>query len=224
MLGSLFDRNKTFKPRRKIDVGPSSSAPKYDMMKLVPEVLKETIGTTTNASLKESVKCPEGYDVNDWLSVNIVDLFNQVNLIYSSMVYEECTEKSCSIMNAGPKFEYLWQDTDSERYKTPTKLSAPKYVEVLMDWIDRQLSDENVFPLSQGKSFPEQFKNTCKTIMKRLFRVYAHIFHCHLDEIVRCNAEGHLSVCFKHFIYFGQEFQLLPIKELDPLKDVIAKL
>jgi len=167
------------------------------------------------------VKVPDGYDVNDWMSVMVLDLFNQVNLLFVYMC-DGCTDSTCPVMTGGPKFEYHWQD--AEKYRNPTRLSAPRYVEVLMDWVDRQLSDDNIFPTQTGRPFPDNFKATVKTIMRRLFRVYAHIYHSHLDEIMRYGAEAHLNTCFRHFIYFCQELNLLPAKELEPLKEIIAKL
>jgi MOB kinase activator 1 len=41
-----------------------------------------------------------------------------------------------------------------------------------------------------------------KTIFKRLFRVYAHIYHSHFQTIVRLKEEAHLNTCFKHFAMF----------------------
>lgn len=209
---SLFERNKNF--RKKVE----PMHPRYELHKLANEILKATLGA---GDLREAVKVPEGYDVDDWMSVMVVDLFNQVNLIYGSMC-DGCTEASCPTMNAGPKFEYRWQDND--KYKTATRLSAPKYIEVLMEWVDRQLSDDAIFPAQAGQPFPDGFKSTVKTIMRRLFRVYAHIYHSHLDEIMRYGAEAHLSTCFRHFMYFVQELNLLPAKELEPLREIVSKL
>eukprot|EP00189_Rhodosorus_marinus_P009432 CAMPEP_0184738686 /NCGR_PEP_ID=MMETSP0315-20130426/1358_1 /TAXON_ID=101924 /ORGANISM="Rhodosorus marinus, Strain UTEX LB 2760" /LENGTH=220 /DNA_ID=CAMNT_0027206605 /DNA_START=80 /DNA_END=742 /DNA_ORIENTATION=- len=211
---SLFDRNRTFKPRKKIE--PSNS--RYEVHRKAQEVLKQTLGA---GNLREAVKVPEGYDKNDWMSVNVVDLFNQINLLYGSMC-EDCTEQNCPVMNAGPRYEYLWQDND--KYKTPTKLSAPRYIETLMDWVDQQLSDEAIFPTHPGSKVPPDFLQIVKTIMRRLFRVYAHIYHTHLDEITACNAEAHLSTCFKHFLYFVHEFNLIPKKEFEPLQDVVETI
>lgn len=208
---SIFDRNKTFKPRRKQD----ASNPRYEMNKLAQEVLKSSLGA---GNLRQAVKVPDGYELSDWISVNVVDLFNQVNLIYGFMC-DGCTEESCPTMCASPKYEYLWADND--RYKQPVKVSAPRYIELLMDWVDKQLSNESIFPTIPGNKFPDDFKSTVVKIMRRLFRVYAHIYHAHLDEIVQCNAEAHLSTCFRHFIYFVNEFSLLPTKEAEPLKEVI---
>ncbi len=212
MLSHFLDRTKTFKPRRKTETGN----PRYDLQKLSQEVLKASLPA---GNLREAVKVPEGYEANDWISVNVVDLFNQVNLIYGSMC-DGCNPTSCPVMCASPKYEYLWADND--KHKTPMKVSAPKYIELLMEWVDRQLGSEAIFPTIPGNKFPDNFKSIVKTIMRRLFRVYAHIYHSHLDEIVACRAEAHLSTCFRHFMYFGNEFHLLPPKELEPLKDVIS--
>lgn len=53
-----------------------------------------------------------------------------------------------------------------------------------------------------GSPFPANFKEVVKTIFKRLFRVYAHIYHSHFQKIVSLKEEAHLNTCFKHFILF----------------------
>ena len=65
---------------------------------------------------------------------------------------------------------------------------------------------------------------TAKTILKRLFRVYAHIYHQHFKEVVSLGEEAHLNTSFKHFIYFVQEFELIEKKELAPLQELIDRL
>lgn len=62
-----------------------------------------------------------------------------------------------------------------------------------------------------------------KTIFKRLFRVYAHIYHQHFQQIVSLGAEAHLNTCFKHFIFFVLEFKLVGKKELKPMEQLINK-
>lgn len=46
-------------------------------------------------------------------------------------------------------YEYLWED--GSRYKRPTKLPAPDYVDALMNWAQALLDDEAVFPNRIGK-------------------------------------------------------------------------
>lgn len=158
-------------------------------------------------------------------------------MLYGTIT-EFCTEDSCPIMSAGPKYEYHW--ADGHTVKKPIKCSAPKYIDYLMTWVQDQLDDETLFPskigrqaavekvfsLSQscsfcccadfyapftvvflfavGVPFPKNFLTIAKTILKRLFRVYAHIYHQHFSEVVQLGEEAHLNTSFKHFIFFVQ--------------------
>jgi len=105
-------------------------------------------------------------------------------------------------MSAGPKYEYHW--ADGLTVKKPIKCSAPKYIDYLMTWVQDQLDDETLFPSKIGVPFTKNFLSIAKTILKRLFRVYAHIYHTHFDSIVTLGEEAHLNTSFKHFIYFVQ--------------------
>lgn len=158
-----------------------------------------------------------------------VDFFNQINMLYGTIT-EFCTEESCPIMSAGPKYEYHW--ADGHTVKKPIKCSAPKYIDYLMTWVQDQLDDETLFPSKIGQlyyfkynifiliyinfilyilifnflgvPFPKNFLSIAKTILKRLFRVYAHIYHQHFSEVVQLGEEAHLNTSFKHFIFFVQ--------------------
>ena len=79
-----------------------------------------------------------------------VDFFNQINMLYGTIT-EFCTEESCPIMSAGPKYEYHW--ADGQTVKKPIKCSAPKYIDYLMTWVQDQLDDENLFPSKIGKKY-----------------------------------------------------------------------
>jgi len=171
--------------------------------------------------MRSAVVLPKGEDLNEWLAVNTVDFFNEISLLYGTIT-EFCTLSTCAVMSAGPDFEYLW--ADGVKVKKPIKVSAPEYVDLLMSWVETQLNDENIFPLQLGTPFPKNFQQIVKTIFKRLFRVYAHIYHSHFQKIVGLGAEAHLNTCFKHFIYFVYEFKLIEPKELEPLKDLIDSL
>uniref|UniRef100_A0A0A9VWZ0 MOB kinase activator 3A n=1 Tax=Lygus hesperus TaxID=30085 RepID=A0A0A9VWZ0_LYGHE len=113
-------------------------------------------------------------------------------------------------MTAGG-YKYLWQD--NHKYVTPTSLPAAQYVENLMDWAEMQINDETLFPIQPGMTFQRDFRKRVSIIFRRFFRVYAHIYHHHIQHIQNLGAEAHLNSCFKHFIYFVLEFQLMEIKE-----------
>lgn len=161
-------------------------------------------------------------------------------MLYGTIT-DYCTDESCPVMNAGPKYEYHW--ADSKVSKKALRLSAPKYIDYLMTWIQNQLDDESIFPSKigiyfyssfknsiylfkfKGHPFPKDFKDIIKTIFKRLFRVYAHIYHSHFNIITQeLGEEAHLNTSFKHFIYFVKEFNLVDRKELQPLSELIESL
>jgi MOB kinase activator 1 len=174
-----------------------------------------------SGDLKKAVKCPEGEDINEWLAYNVIDFFNQIHMLYGTIA-EFCTDKTCPTMSAGPKYEYHW--ADGVEIKKAIKCSAPEYVDYLMEWIQKQVDDEKIFPSQVGVPFPKNFRDVVKNIMKRLFRVYAHIYLEHFKHIEQLQAEAHLNTSFKHFIYFVQEHDLVPEKELVPLADLIKSM
>lgn len=89
------------------------------------------------------------YSFSFCLFSTAVDFFNQINMLYGT-VTEFCTEESCPIMSAGPKYEYHW--ADGHTVKKPIKCSAPKYIDYLMTWVQDQLDDETLFPSKIGKA------------------------------------------------------------------------
>jgi hypothetical protein len=66
--------------------------------------------------------------------------------------------------------------------------------------------------VSPGVPFPKNFMSVAKTILKRLFRVYAHIYHQHFDSVMQLQEEAHLNTSFKHFIFFVQVTLLMHLK------------
>ncbi|EGC36374.1 hypothetical protein DICPUDRAFT_91839 [Dictyostelium purpureum] len=212
MFNKIFssDKNKTFKPKK----GFSKGTKRHDLHKHA----KATLGS---GNLRLAVSLPEREDLNEWLAVNTVDFFNQINLLYGSIT-EFCTPKTCEVMSAGPKYEYLW--ADGESVKKPIKVSAPDYVEYLMTWVQGILDDENIFPSRVDVQFPKNFQSIVKNIFKRLFRVYGHIYYSHFTKIVSLGEEAHLNTCFKHFYFFIVEFNLVDKKEMLPLQDLIDNL
>ena len=181
------------------------------------QIAKMTLGS---GNIDLAVELPKGEDLNEWLAVNTIEFYNDINLLYGMLV-EFCTKESCPVMSAGPKYEYLW--ADGSNVKTPMKVSAGEYIEFLMVWVENQLNNENIFPSVIGVPFPKNFLQIIKVIFKRLFRVYAHIYYTHFPHIVMLGCQYHLNTCFKHFIFFIERFNLVEAKELAPLADLIQK-
>ncbi|XP_047125368.1 MOB kinase activator 3A isoform X2 [Hydra vulgaris] len=210
-IGSSNNRQKTFRPKKKWE----SNSIKYQLHKKARATLKSGI------DMREAVALPPSEDLDDWLAVHVVDFYNRINLIYGT-ISDVCTEASCPVMSGGPKYEYYW--ADGEKYKKPTALSAPMYISTLMDWVDHQVNDENIFPPNSDDPFPKNFLSIVKNILKRLFRVFVHVYIHHFEKIVSLGAEAHINQCYKHFYHFVTEFDLIEKRELNPLKDMTMQL
>mmetsp|Transcript_20378 Transcript_20378/g.51448 ORF Transcript_20378/g.51448 Transcript_20378/m.51448 type:complete len:224 (-) Transcript_20378:107-778(-) len=215
MLKSMFGSNqKTFRPKKHFAKGTKL----HQLHKYAKANQKATLGA---GDLQGAVMLPEGEDKNEWLAVCTLDFFNQINLLYGAIT-EFCTNETCSCMTAGPQYEYHW--ADGVTVKTPIKCSAPEYVGYLMEWVQKQLEDPAIFPIEIGKPFPKDYEARVKNIFKRLFRVYAHMYHSHVESVVAGGLEPHLNTCFKHFMCFITEFSLIERKELEPLTEICAGL
>ncbi|KJE94944.1 mob1 [Capsaspora owczarzaki ATCC 30864] len=204
-----FTEDKTFRPKKFFLKGS-----KRDQLHTL---MVKTLGAGGN--LREAVRVPAGEKDNEWLAVNTLDFYNQLNLMYGS-IRELCTEATCPTMSAGPAYEYYWAD---EVQKKPVKLTAPQYIDNLMTWVQAQLDNESIFPM-EGDDFPSTFKETVKTIFKRLFRIYAHIYYNHYKMLETLQEEKHLNSCYKHFIFFVEEHDLVEKKEMAPLATLSQKL
>lgn len=208
-MSFLFKSSKTFKPQRGIPEGSTQEK--------LQQYIEKTLGS---GNLHQAVKLPPGEDLNEWVAVNTVDFFNQVNMLYGTLA-DFCTAETCPVMNAGPKYEYHW--ADGVHVKKPIKCSAPDYMDYLMTWIQAQLDDQAIFPSKIGVPFPKNFMTVAKQIQKRLFRVYAHIYHNHFDTVLKLEEEAHLNTSFKHFTFFIYEFNMIDKRELAPMQELIDR-
>lgn len=202
-------RDATLLPPRKL---PANS--RYSSLLLQRQ---KTLGSI---DLWQQVKLPPGASEEEWLAITTIDFFNELNLLTGALV-DMCTEASCPVMCAGP-YTFAWADGD--KVKVPVKMSAPRYFEHLLIWVEKQLADESFLPVKPGVPFPSHFRKGIRVIYKRLFRIYAHTFHSHFKDLVEGEADAHLNHSFKHFIYFVKEFSLIDDHELEPMKDLIALL
>jgi len=208
---SFFERNKTYKPEKKL-----KGQKQQNLQKTIKATMKATLG---GGDLRKTVQLPPGEDPNEWIAVNTVHFYNAANMIYGTCA-EFCTDQTCKTMSAG-KNEYLWQD--GVNYKKPTRVTAPVYIDLLLNWVNEQISNPDLFPVDENAKFPRTFMKQVKDIYKRLFRLYAHLYYSHFEKIASIGAKAHLNTCFKHFVFFILEFKLVDESGLAPLKNFIDK-
>ncbi|XP_017692474.1 PREDICTED: MOB kinase activator 3A [Lepidothrix coronata] len=240
-LKQVFNKDKTFRPKRKFEPGTQ----RFELHK------KAQASLNAGLDLKVAVQLPPGEEQNDWVAVHVVDFFNRINLIYGT-ISDYCTEQSCPVMSGGPKYEYRWQD--EHKYRKPTALSAPQYMNLLMDWIEVQINNEDIFPTNVGELGSRRGWRGGRWVQSLLLgpsgpvSVQEVLQSCFLlccsEQLfpapLQCSStqsctRSHLeswiprgkprqTTCYKHFYYFVKEFNLIDTKELEPLKEMTSRM
>jgi hypothetical protein len=91
-LRNLHDSNQRTRNQFRPRPGGKAGATSYQLR----QYAEATLG---GGSLRKVVKLPEGEDENEWLAVNMVDFYNQINLLYGAIT-EFCSPQTCPEMKA----------------------------------------------------------------------------------------------------------------------------
>ena len=81
-----------------------------------------------------------------------------------------------------------------------------------------------VCPFSESTPFPAQFLKFIRVIFKRMFRIFAIIYHAHFKAIEKADAVAHLNTCFRHFMFLVYEFKLVQPEELKALPGLTLRM
>ncbi|XP_030753199.1 MOB kinase activator-like 2 [Sitophilus oryzae] len=161
------------------------------------------------------VDLPAGLDYNEWLASHSMALFDHVNLVYGT-VSEFCTTATCPDMTGPGQRTYLWFDEKGKK----TKVAAPQYIDYVMTFIQKTVSDENIFPTKYANEFPSSFESIVRKIVRLLFHVVAHLYAAHFKEVVMLGLHAHLNLTFAHLTALYHRFSLIDPKETEILKDL----
>jgi len=178
----------------------------------------EARATLDSTEVQESVKKPAGVREEEWMAAQVLGILEEVQLTVS-LLEDMCTEESCPCMNAGKHFTYAWAD---EKSKQPVDLPAPRYMERLIAHAADILSDPACVP-ADGTAFPRDFKPKVSMLVKRFFRVYAHMYLSHFAEIQELGLEAHMNMFLKHLMAFGGEFKLMRREDIAPLSELLEQ-
>lgn len=77
------------------------------------------------------------------------------------------------------------------------------------------------FPANE---FPSSFESIVRKILRLLYHVVAHIYHCHFREVALLGLHAHLNCVFAHLTLLNQRFNLIDPKETEILGDLEAAL
>lgn len=61
-------------------------------------------------------------------------------------------------------------------------------------------------------------------IFSRYFRVFAHIYHAHYQEMTSVEMDATLNTSFKHLVLFVTQFKLVSDDEMAPLRVLVDRI
>eukprot|EP00937_MAST-01D_sp_MAST-1D-sp2_P005128 g5128.t1 len=202
--------------------------------------------------LASCVRLRSGCSYHEWVEVHLIDFYNELGL-FVSMVEDAGGWRAPGMTDVGagfpPAFEYRWAARRGER---PSRCSAAEYVSQVMNWVCGEVdrlpgaaekpgrrvlgsgaaaarsptSSDQILLTGDPRrpSSSAAWEPLVLNIFKRMFRVYAIIFCTQHDVIERLGAVPHLSTCFKRFMFFVFEFELVETRELKALNVVVDGL
>ncbi|XP_036216757.2 MOB kinase activator-like 2 isoform X3 [Bactrocera oleae] len=171
------------------------------------------------ADLKALVDLPAGLDYNEWLASHTLALFEHVNLVYGT-ISEFCTPSGCADMTGPGNRTYLWFDEKGKK----TRVAAPQYIDYVMTFTQKTVSDESIFPTKYANEFPSSFESIARKILRLQFHVIAHLYAAHFREIALLGLHTHLNLTFAHLTALHRRFTLIDEKETDVLRDLEVAL
>ena len=172
---------------------------------------------------------PPGESCAAWVAVHAIDFYNDVSTIWAVMAEDPYLDSFRPGEGFPSGVEYRWSE-GSGRDATTISVSAPVYIEKVLQWIADQINDETKFPDDDDEAEAlrvfqtPQFAALCGQIFRRLFRVYGIIYSSFFGTLEALQMAPHLNTCFKHFMFFCTEFGLLPEREMEPLEVLVKPI
>ncbi|XP_050292793.1 MOB kinase activator-like 2 isoform X2 [Anthonomus grandis grandis] len=213
-IGSVVLFNR--KTRRREKEGQDTSSTADSKLYLEATVLERKL---PEMDMRILVDLPAGLDYNEWLASHTMALFDHVNLVYGT-ISEFCTTSTCPDMTGPGQRTYLWFDEKGKK----TKVAAPQYIDYVMTFIQKTISDETIFPTKYANEFPVSFESIVRKIVRLLFHVVAHLYAAHFKEVVMLGLHSHLNQTFAHLMALHNRFALIDPKETDILHDLEVAL
>lgn len=170
--------------------------------------------TLVKGSFKTIVQLPKYVDYNEWLALNVFEMFTNLNQFFG--LIKDFIPPEAPMAVAG--VVYTYKDVQSNKQYS---LPAGQFIEMTLNNINNKINDQLIFPTKNGNAFPPNFLNIIKNIVSNMFKIFAYIYYNQFDKIIHLSLEPHWNSFFAHFISFVKEFNLMDDQELMPMSALI---
>ncbi|KAL0474533.1 Mob1/phocein [Neurospora intermedia] len=191
---------------------------------------------------------PKTVEMGEWIAHQVVDHWRML-ITFIKLVHDReedgssiCNSRKCPKMSAGASHSFTWLNSRLQ----PVEIPAYEYLSLVQRYISGKIDDSNLFPtdpagvsfadnpafctplpesgpdwIGKRSGFPQNFMETCQTIFRQMFRVYAHLYWSHFDDMFCLNLEKSMNSCFSHFILTATTLGLLKKTDLEPMQPLI---
>ncbi|KAK4240025.1 Mob1/phocein [Achaetomium macrosporum] len=191
---------------------------------------------------------PKTVEMGEWIAHQVVDHWRML-ITFIRLVHDKeedgssiCNSRRCPKMSAGANHSFTWLNSRLQ----PVEIPAYEYLTLVQRYISGKIDDVNIFPtdlagvsyadnpafctpvpesgqdwVGKRSGFPQNFMETCQTIFRQMFRVYAHLYWSHFDDMFSLNLEKSMNSCFSHFILTATTLNLLKKSDLEPMQPLI---
>eukprot|EP00475_Leptophrys_vorax_P042947 TRINITY_DN8113_c0_g1_i1.p1 TRINITY_DN8113_c0_g1~~TRINITY_DN8113_c0_g1_i1.p1 ORF type:complete len:288 (+),score=49.17 TRINITY_DN8113_c0_g1_i1:302-1165(+) len=156
-------------------------------------------------SVIESSVPPSGQNLDSWLLVQVLCFVKVFQVFHRLVIGGDC---DCDTMSAGHQYEYRWRDIETGDV---LHVGASTYMHFLYEWSESISSDQNSFSCNDGR-------DVSSDMARRLFRVYAHVFHEHYSLICSKRLSSEFDARLIHLSHFLLRYKMVTSKELLPMR------
>jgi hypothetical protein len=171
----------------------SITSPETNVLGYIRQLIRED-----SSRVERIYEQPENVHTNVWIFEHVRHFVIEFNSVLLSALIDECTIKTCPKMTVSSEWQYL-----CAAHKRPQECAAIRYVLHTVDSSTTLLtsslrSTSAADPIPQIKHFP--------SLVRRLYRILAHVYFHHQQVFYELENETHLCA---RFSYFAIKFDLM---------------
>jgi len=149
---------------------------------------------------------PSGLNFDLWVLIQVICFVKVFQVFYYLAIAEDCTSESCATLSAGHQYEYRWRDVETGDV---VNIGATSYMHFLFEWTES---------ISETQNLSNNVQSLSADVARRLFRVYAHIFHEHYNHICSLGLSSEFDARLIHLSHFLLKHRMITGKELLPMR------
>jgi len=191
---------------------------------------------------------PKTVEMGEWVAHQVVDHWRML-IMFIHLVHDReedgssiCNPRRCPKMTAGANHSFTWLNSRLQ----PVEIPAYEYLSLVQRYISGKIDDGKILPtdpsgvsfadnpafclpstdsdqdwIGKRSGFPPNFMEVCQTIFRQMFRVYAHLYWSHFEDLFSLDLEKSVNSCFSHFILTATTLNLLKKNDLEPMQPLI---